>query len=107
MRAKIAGMTVLMGIVALTTSFSPLPLSGGEKAVTSNDSFDALECVLSGRETCIDTAAQSAGECFLDSGIFLGDQVNSLYAVFVTGWCTGVGLWSGLSCAWEWLSGLF
>jgi len=107
MRAKIVGMIVLTGIAALTTSFAPLQdveISGTTPRLLTEEEAD---CLVGGKATCFEVVAIDAYGCMIEAGVDFTNVESSYSNLIVAGLCTLEGAWSGLTCAWDWFTGLF
>ncbi len=107
MRARIAGMIVLLGIMALTTSFTPVQEAVVQDIVPHQLTAEEADCLVGGKATCVDVAVAAAGDCMDDAGVRPSEIGSSLYGTVVGGICAGYGVWTGLGCAWDWFTGLF
>ena len=107
MRAKIVGMIVLMGIAALSVSFTPVKNASVQETLPRQLTEDEADCLVGGKATCLDVAINEATTCIEDSGFDFRSPESSYASIVVAGWCTLDGAWSGLTCAWDWFTGLF
>jgi len=107
MRAKIAGMIVLTTIAALTTSFEPTQDADLKPAAPRMLTAAEADCLVGGKASCLDVAINEAESCLSDAGITASEIDDNLYNMVIGGLCAGSGIWSGISCTWNWLTDLF
>jgi len=107
MRAKIVGMIVLMGIAALSVSFTPVKNAAVQETLPRLLTEQEADCLVGGKATCVDVAVNEAESCLGDYGLGFDDIDDNVYTMVVGGYCAGSGIVSGLSCAWDWFTGLF
>jgi hypothetical protein len=107
MRANIAGLIVLSGLVALHTSFVPSPVVTEAVETSRPLTTEEMDCAVGGEAGCIELAVNTTESCLEDAGINGSEIGDNLYNIIVGGICTLDGAWTGLTCAWEWFSGLF
>ena len=107
MRAKCAWMIVVVGIAAL---ISPSAVPQDDIGATSTPRHlteEEADCLVGGKASCVDVAINETEACLSDAGITGSEIDDNLYNMLIGGLCAGSGIWSGITCSWDWLTSLF
>jgi hypothetical protein len=78
MRAKIAGVVVLTGFMALSTSFIPTETAVSPEEGVRPMTQSEMDCAVGGKAGCLDEGMYTWVECMIDEGIDVSSS-DSMY----------------------------